>query len=388
MTNAIKTIMSITNNDDDDKKISEDVYIQSIVLSIISIQKSEGSGNDNNDISYNSFKQYTEYFNDENVIECFSNTINDFKLLYNADKTGNFKSIQMDNFEDTLFKVDIYGKLLRSNFEQLLWKYIISDKFISYLPGLLSLAFKFENEYNNNCGIKTLQSEMFNNLNRMSSIIGGNKSSFYSLTESQLLYIIQLDCLAINEEKLFNAIKIWCEKDIKSSKKSSKSKKSSYKTYEQRIQSFIPYIRFPLMSINFLLNTILPIKNKIFKNNDDFLYIMIYKINLTLNISKKGYQFDLNNLCCSYQARIYQSDEKGEDESLSLDARLMKLSSENKLLKQKNDELKEKNHKLKAKIQKEKEKRKNRSNDDGNSLTPGTPKKKNTRSATNMFTTG
>merc|ERR1711997_67669 len=203
------------------------------------------------------------------------------------------------------FKVDIYGKLLSSNFESLLWKYIISDKFMSYLPGLIKLAFKFEKEYNNDCGIKTLESEMFNNSNRISSIIGANKSSFYSLSESQLLYIIQLDSLAINEEKLYNAIKIWCEKDMKSSKKSKKSSKT-FKTYQQRMAMFIPYIRFPLMSINFLLNTILPIKDTLFTNSDDLLYIMIYKINLTLNISKKKYEFDFDKLCCSYQARIYK----------------------------------------------------------------------------------
>ena len=101
-----------------------------------------------------------------------------------------------------------------------------------------------------------LQSGMFNNLNRMSSIIGGSKSSFYSLTQEQLIYIIKLDCLAVNEEKLFNAIKTWCEKDIRSAKKSSKSstksstKSSSAKTYQERIRIFLPHIRFPSMSIN------------------------------------------------------------------------------------------------------------------------------------------
>ena len=235
---------------------------------------------------------------------------------------------------------------------------------------------------------------MFNNLNRMSSIIGGSKSSFYSLTQEQLIYIIKLDCLAVNEEKLFNAIKTWCEKDIKSAKKSSKSsrKSSSAKTYQERIRVFLPHIRFPLMSINFLLNTVLPIKDNIFKNNDDFLYIMIYKMNLTLNTSKKQYKFDFDKLCCSYEPRIYQSDDKDSDNSqLSLDERLMKLSAENKLLKTKNDELKDKNHKLKAKIQKEKEKRKNKDNPTANTAATGLAaphKKKNTRSATNMFTTG
>ncbi len=42
-----------------------------------------------------------------------------------------------------------------------------------------------------------LNSEMFNNYNRMSSIIENNKSSFYSLNQKQLIYMIKLDMLAV-----------------------------------------------------------------------------------------------------------------------------------------------------------------------------------------------
>ena len=160
------------------------------------------------------------------------------------------------------------------------------------------------------------------------------------------------------------------------------------------MRPFISHIRFPLMSINYLLQTILPLKDKIFVHQDDFLYIMIYKINLTVNISaSKGqqeYKFDLRHLCCSYEPRIYDNndDKHGQESSISLDEQLMRLSAENKLLKHKNNELKEKNHKLKAKIQKEKEKRKQSTASVTSPKQSENTRRKNTRSATNMFTTG
>ncbi len=59
-------------------------------------------------------------------------------------------------------------------------------------------------------------------------------------------------------------------------------------------------------------------------------------------------------LCCKYNNRIY----KGGNNDIDLDGKVMKLSSENKIVVQKNDELREKNHKLKQKLQREKDKRK------------------------------
>ncbi len=49
-------------------------------------------------------------------------------------------------------------------------------------------------------------------------------------------------------------------------------------------------------------------------------------------------------LCFKYNNRIY----KGGNNDIDLDGKVMKLSSENKILAQKNDELREKNHKRKS----------------------------------------
>merc|ERR1712130_664792 len=131
-----------------------------------------------------------------------------------------------------------------------------------------------------------------------------------------LLYLLKMDSLAINEEKLYNALKIWC------------SNNSETQSFEKRMFPFLAHIRFPMMSIDFLLNNIMPIKDKLFANSDDFLFIVVYKMNILFNRKSNNIK-----LCCSRNPRIY--NEENKELELSLDARLIQLSAENKLLRSK-----------------------------------------------------
>eukprot|EP01083_Nonionella_stella_P006455 18752_1 len=350
-------------------KRTSSAYIECIILSIACVDR-ESSAN-SNDISLDAFKQYTEAFNASDIVETFEHTQNEFETLYEADQKKDFDAIQMSNFEETLFKIDIYGALLSDGFESEIWKHIICDKFISYLAMIMKLAFKFYNKHKKECGVEVLQKEIFCNYNRMSSISANHKSSFYSLSQSQLLYIVKLDSLAMNEEKLYSAVYTWCHKRIK------KNKESIW----DKLSIFVPFIRFPLMSMGFLCSEILPKKDQIFANAHDLLYVLIYKINVTqpLDNKKHKFVFDMEKLCCAYKPRSYAQN---ETENMSLDARLMKVSDDNQVLRQQNVILNQKNHKLKAKIAKLRDKKSGDMDDD---VFAARAKKGRQRSVTNSF---
>merc|ERR1712228_582964 len=223
---------------------------------------------------------------------------------------GDFASFQIANFEQILLQIDTFQTLLSSEFESLLWQNMILEK--NEASNCIKLAFQKKSE----CGLKVLESELFSNSNRMLSLIENTNSSFYSLSQSDLLYLLKMDSLAINEEKLYNALKIWCTNNSES------------QSFEERMFPFLAHIRFPMMSFDFLLNNIMPIKDKLFANNDDFLFIIVYKLNLLFNTKSNDIK-----LCCSHVPRIY--NEANKQSEMSMDARLIQLSAENKLLRSK-----------------------------------------------------
>lgn len=253
-------------------------------------------------------------------------------LMSNLKNT--FETITLENMQEILHQIKIFKSVLPSNCTSNVWKYMSNTYYRESLHTLIAIAFKYDTRkhsknssnirtYNrrrstknvandddgsdDHCcvGIEIIKSEILSK--HMTVLLNDQKSAFFLLNEQQLIWIMSLDCTSVQEEILFQACRIWCESDVKVSKKIAKSLNLiKYKTWQQRMRVFIKYLRFPNMNTKYLLNEILPLKNKIFQH-EEFFWILVYK----LTVGMKSYEFDYRKLVCGYKPRLNVDTDNG-----------------------------------------------------------------------------
>merc|ERR1719334_103516 len=190
----------------------------------------------------------------------------------------------------------------------------------------MTLALNLKNDHDDECGLKVIERELYGDSERMSLITTSMESSFWTLTSDEMAVIMECDAVALSEETLFNALKRW------SSKKQSQSEASDHdhQSWLQRMRRFVPMLRFPMMSMQFLVDDILPIHSELFAENDDFLHIVLYKMCIQQKqCDVERVDADRFKLCCSCNPRSSSPIDLESTVNLPLDVRIVALCAEN-----------------------------------------------------------
>ena len=197
-----------------------------------------------------------------------------------------------------------YSKLLQPNLSSRLWSHIIFSNYESSLSWVIDICSKFSELYSKDTGNKILQSDIFSNRNRLTPLLSSNHSSFYRITLQQMMDLLQMDCIAVNEEYLFDSVITWCQQYHKKKMSDPKIKKSnnfinpaliskstdveemmdndtySFEKWEDLLEIMIQFMRFPIMKTEYLLRKVMPYRELFPK--DQFLNLLAFKLSRDL----------------------------------------------------------------------------------------------------------
>ena len=328
----------LTKSSDADERCS-DPMIQCVVDHVLSMHNdrdSNHSANPPHEITSDLFTKYAQCLHSEDdIIRCFQRSQSILSSLRDAEKSNNFEFINsVSTLSTTMDQIRIFRNSpipsISSDFTSKCWTAAISKFAFSNLPELMTLASNLKAKYDDDRALNILESDCFGDSQRMTLITTSMDSAFWSLTADQMESVVECDKLALSEEALFNALKRWC---------------SQKDDDDDDIKRFVPMLRFPMMSMQFLVDEILPIRGQLFEA-DDFLHIVLHKMcvqqkQCDFNDSKTSNPF---KLCCPSTPRMsadatsvhLQSESTA---NLPLDVRVVAFCAENDKLRAQIEEL-------------------------------------------------
>ncbi|ETN97515.1 hypothetical protein RFI_40012 [Reticulomyxa filosa] len=255
------------------------------------------------------------------------------------------KAVTVENAEMYLLYASKYAQLLsKKNFAQNVWTHVIVTSYLTSLDDLFRLIQSFQMTHQNDMGTKILQHELFSNRSRMEQLLASLASSFYSLSEASMKFILSSNELNINEEQLFDGVMEWSKRTVDREKaltrdnhKSTNETKSSFESWKEHIRGVLPLIRFPIMDSDYILKNILPNRD-MFANSQHLLFILSFHLS-------RGDATHLKDLPYSAQSRNANPTSTNKNQT-----REDKLQSENKSLRKTISELTTKLNQLETQV--------------------------------------
>ncbi|ETO08339.1 hypothetical protein RFI_29050, partial [Reticulomyxa filosa] len=195
------------------------------------------------------------------------------------------KAVTVENAEMYLLYASKYAQLLtKKNFAQNVWTHVIVTSYLTSLNDLFRLVQSFQTTHQNDMGAKILQHELFSNRSRMEQLIASSASSFYSLSEASMKFILSSNKLDINEEQLFEGVIEWSKRTIDREKalardnhKNTNETKCSFESWKEHIRGVLPLIRFPIMDSDYILKNVL-FNRDIFADSQHLLFILSFHL--------------------------------------------------------------------------------------------------------------